>query len=79
MDPYSDDPIPTVQVGVDGDYVEYLDYERVERVVAAARAWGVCKERATAEWIEHGKVSPSTTNSLDKATDNLLVALAADV
>jgi len=46
-------------------------------VLAAARAWGTCKDRAKAEWIETGVVSPTTTNSLDKATDNLLVVLAA--
>ena len=48
-----------------------------QRVAHAARVFAEAKEAAREAWIEHGAVPPTLTNTLDKATDNLLTAVHA--
>lgn len=49
----------------------------VKKVLDAVRAFAKAKEAWRAAWIEDGVVPPSLTNTLDKATDDLLAAYRA--
>jgi hypothetical protein len=46
-------------------------------VLSAAEKFVTAKEAAKDCWVDLGHVTPSVTNTLDKATDNLMVAVWA--
>lgn len=47
------------------------------QVLAAAKAFAAAKEAVHDCWVEFGHVTPSLSNTLDKATQNLLSTVAA--
>ncbi|GAB1340899.1 hypothetical protein [Gemmatimonas sp.] len=51
--------------------------ETERRVLEAARAFAEAKTACRDAWVASGTVPPSLTNTLDKATDNLLSADSA--